>query len=239
MPLKVLTVDDSRTIRIIVKKAFRPFDVEVVEAENGRDGLELAKKEKPDLIVLDITMPVMTGIEMLNKLKDEPDLKNIPVIMLTAESGKENVMQIIQMGVSNYIVKPFKGEQLIERAKTIVTLDLKKEDGESGKPAKPAGSFQLMTIPEKIARPMIAEFDSAVNEMPSVGRNQLILDISKVAEINVLLVKLLLTVFQTCEKRRITLRVVGSSTQRNDLKHLKETSHIMIWDSVEKAKGSF
>lgn len=239
MPLKVLTVDDSRTIRIIVKKAFRPFDVEVVEAENGKDGLELAKKENPDLIVLDITMPVMTGIEMLDKLKAEPDLKNIPVIMLTAESGKENVMQIIQMGVSNYIVKPFKGEQLIERAKTIVTLEPKKDDGGGGKTAKPAGNIQTITLPEKIARPMIAEIESTVNGTADAGQNKLVLDLSKTAEINVLFVKLLLTVFQICEKRKITLRVVGTSAQANDLKHLKETSHITVLDSVEKAKGSF
>jgi DNA-binding response OmpR family regulator len=76
----------------------------------------------PDLIILDITMPVMTGIEMLGKLKAESDLKDIPVIMLTAESGKENVMQIVKMGVKDYIVKPFKGEQLIERAKNILKL---------------------------------------------------------------------------------------------------------------------
>jgi DNA-binding response OmpR family regulator len=64
----------------------------------------------------------MTGIEMLGKLKAESDLKDIPVIMLTAESGKENVMQIVKMGVKDYIVKPFKGEQLIERAKNILKL---------------------------------------------------------------------------------------------------------------------
>ncbi|MDL2275455.1 response regulator, partial [Desulfosarcina sp. OttesenSCG-928-G10] len=71
---------------------------------------------------LDITMPVMTGIEMLEKLKADPALKDIPVIMLTAESGKENVMQIVKMGVKDYIVKPFKGEQLIERAQNILNL---------------------------------------------------------------------------------------------------------------------
>jgi DNA-binding response OmpR family regulator len=59
---------------------------------------------------------------MLGKLKAENDLKDIPVIMLTAESGKENVMQIVKMGVKDYIVKPFKGEQLIERAKNILKL---------------------------------------------------------------------------------------------------------------------
>jgi DNA-binding response OmpR family regulator len=122
MAYKILTVDDSKTIRMIVKKAFKPYNCELFEGENGVEGLAIAAKEQPDLIILDITMPVMTGIEMLGKLKAESDLKNIPVIMLTAESGKENVMQIVKMGVKDYIVKPFKGEQLIERAKNILKL---------------------------------------------------------------------------------------------------------------------
>jgi DNA-binding response OmpR family regulator len=122
MAYKILTVDDSKTIRMIVKKAFKPYNCELFEGENGVEGLAIAAKELPDLIILDITMPVMTGIEMLGKLKAENDLKDIPVIMLTAESGKENVMQIVKMGVKDYIVKPFKGEQLIERAKNILKL---------------------------------------------------------------------------------------------------------------------
>ena len=93
-----------------------------MKVKTGVEGLAIAAKEMPDLIILDITMPVMTGIEMLGKLKAESDLKDIPVIMLTAESGKENVMQIVKMGVKDYIVKPFKGEQLIERAKNILKL---------------------------------------------------------------------------------------------------------------------
>jgi DNA-binding response OmpR family regulator len=122
MAYKILTVDDSKTIRMIVKKAFKPYNCELFEGENGVEGLAIAAKEQPDLIILDITMPVMTGIEMLGKLKAEADLKDIPVIMLTAESGKENVMQIVKMGVKDYIVKPFKGEQLIERTKNILKL---------------------------------------------------------------------------------------------------------------------
>ena len=125
MSLKVLTVDDSKTIRMIVKKAFKNYDCIMCEAENGVEGLEMTRQETPDLIVLDITMPVMNGIEMLGKLKEDPDLKSIPVIMLTAESGKDNVMQIVKMGVTDYIVKPFKGEQLIDRAEKIVSLSPK------------------------------------------------------------------------------------------------------------------
>ena len=128
MALKVLTVDDSKTIRMIVKKAFKPYDCELFEAENGVEGLATAAKEKPGLIVLDITMPVMNGIEMLEKLKSEPDLKEIPVIMLTAESGKDNVMQIVKMGVKDYMVKPFKGEDLIGRVEKIIKLAPKSDD---------------------------------------------------------------------------------------------------------------
>ncbi len=122
MAYKILTVDDSKTIRMIVKKAFATYNCEMFEGENGVEGLAIAAKEKPDLIILDITMPVMTGIEMLEKLKAERDLKDIPVIMLTAESGKDNVMKIVKMGIRDYMVKPFKGDQLIERAKTILKL---------------------------------------------------------------------------------------------------------------------
>lgn len=122
MSYKILTVDDSKTIRMIVKKAFSTFKCELFEGENGVEGLAIAAKEKPDLIILDITMPVMTGIEMLAKLKAEKELKDIPVIMLTAESGKDNVMKIVKMGVRDYVVKPFKGDQLIERAQAILKL---------------------------------------------------------------------------------------------------------------------
>ena len=72
MRYKILTVDDSKTVRIIVKKAFKTFDCDIIEAANGVEGLASASKETPDLILLDITMPVMDGVEMLTKLKSDP-----------------------------------------------------------------------------------------------------------------------------------------------------------------------
>ena len=78
--MKILSVDDSRTIRMIVTRTFKPYDCAVVEASNGEEGLAMAAKEKPDLIILDVTMPVMDGVTMLTKLKENPDLKAIPVI---------------------------------------------------------------------------------------------------------------------------------------------------------------
>ena len=125
MPTKILSVDDSKTIRMIVKRTFAPYDATVLEACNGEEGLAAAAAEKPDLIVLDITMPVMDGVTMLTKLKENPDLKGIPVIMLTAESGRENVAFIAKLGVRDYLVKPFKDEQLIEKVNRVVPLTKK------------------------------------------------------------------------------------------------------------------
>lgn len=125
MPVKILSVDDSKTIRMIVKRTFAPFDVTVIEATNGEEGLAAATAEKPDLVVLDITMPVMDGVTMLTKLKENPDIKHIPVIMLTAESGRENVAYIAKLGVRDYLVKPFQDTQLIEKVQRVIQLQPK------------------------------------------------------------------------------------------------------------------
>jgi two-component system, cell cycle response regulator len=125
MAKKILSVDDSRTIRLIVAKAFRSYDCQVCEACNGEEGLAAAARERPDLILLDVTMPVMDGVTMLTKLKEDGELKSIPVIMLTAESGRDNVLHIARLGVRDYLVKPFKEEQLLEKAGRVFQLEKK------------------------------------------------------------------------------------------------------------------
>ncbi len=122
MSIKILTIDDSKTIRLIVTKALRSFDCTVLEGSNGVEGLAVATREKPDLILLDYTMPVMDGLEVLARLRSDPDLKTTPVIMLTAEAGRETVVKIAKLGVRDYIIKPFKEELLTERVGRVVTL---------------------------------------------------------------------------------------------------------------------
>jgi two-component system, cell cycle response regulator len=122
MRYKILTVDDSKTVRIIVKKAFKGYDCEIIEASNGVEGLATAAKEMPDVVLLDVTMPVMDGVEMLTKLKSDATLKGIPVIMLTAEGGRDNVLKIAKIGVRDYIVKPFREEVLVEKVGRIIDL---------------------------------------------------------------------------------------------------------------------
>lgn len=247
MALKVLTVDDSKTIRMIVKKAFNPYDCELFEAENGVEGLSLAGREKPDLIVLDITMPVMTGTEMLEKLKADPLLRNIPVIMLTAESGKDNVMQIVKMGVKDYMVKPFKGEQLIERVQKIYKLEKKKEEKEEIDTSKLYftldGDCKILTLPQKITRPVSSDIEghmgNQVKEMLDGGQKKFILDLRKVTEINISLIKLVLHIVQTCQKSNVTVRSVGTATLRDGLKEFSETSDLKVDDSIDAAKAAF
>jgi two-component system, cell cycle response regulator len=122
MGLKILTVDDSKTIRLIIAKAFKAYDCETLEAANGVEGLAVAARERPDIIILDLTMPIMDGYETLTKLKSDPELKNIPVVMLTAEAGRDNVLRIAKQGVRDYLVKPFKEELVVDRVGRIVDL---------------------------------------------------------------------------------------------------------------------
>jgi two-component system cell cycle response regulator len=104
---KVLTVDDSKVVRSMVSRHLQPYGCEVIEAANGQEGVEAARANRPDLILLDVTMPVMDGRQCLAEIRKDAATKAIPVIMLTAESGRELVVEIAKLGVNGYIVKPF------------------------------------------------------------------------------------------------------------------------------------
>jgi len=123
--MKILSVDDSKTIRMIIGRSLKSYDCTLCEASNGEEGLAVAASEKPDLIILDITMPVMDGVTMLTKLRENAELQAIPVVMLTAESSRENIAQIARLGVRDYLVKPFKDDQLIEKIGRIIPLGMK------------------------------------------------------------------------------------------------------------------
>lgn len=125
-PPVILSVDDSAMVRKMVARAFRPFDCVLLTAANGEEGLALAESENPDLILLDITMPVMDGITMLHRLRGEAATRKIPVIMLTAESSRDTVAHMAKLGVRDYVVKPFKEEELAGRVRRVIPL--KKHD---------------------------------------------------------------------------------------------------------------
>jgi CheY-like chemotaxis protein len=125
MSSRILAIDDSKTIRMIIRRALREHDCVFFEAANGEEGLAVAARERPELIILDITMPVMDGITMLARLRGDADLKATPVIMLTAESGHDNVETVSNLGISDYLVKPFKDDQLIAKISKILAIRAK------------------------------------------------------------------------------------------------------------------
>ena len=116
---RILTVDDSRAVRMLVKKALADMAFDIVEAEDGEKGLVAVDENAPDLILLDVTMPVLDGPGMLERLRGRGI--STPVLLLTAESGTSVIGPMLkQGGICEYIVKPFKPEQL--RAKVIEAL---------------------------------------------------------------------------------------------------------------------
>ena len=247
MTSKILAVDDSRTIRTIVKKAFRPYDCELFEAENGVEGLAITARENPNLIVLDITMPVMNGIEMLEKLKAEPSLKDIPIIMLTAESSKNNVMQVLKMGVKDYMVKPFKGEELIERAIKLIKLEPKKAEVQAYdlhiKYSLINDDIQFLGLPKTLNKEIIAKAsDLLKDEMAktaNMGKNKLIFDLSKSTNISMSLIRLILLAIDKCQESKVRLRIVVNSKMSNELKGFQETAELPVYPTVAEAEASF
>ena len=118
----VLTIDDSKTVRTVISKHLTPFSVGMLEAENGEEGVACARKGSPDLILLDYNMPVMDGYHTLVELKMDPNLKSIPVVMVTTETSKETVVKLLKLGLNDYIAKPFTREILLRKINPILNL---------------------------------------------------------------------------------------------------------------------
>ncbi|MDH4301050.1 MAG: chemotaxis response regulator CheY [Nitrospira sp.] len=114
--LKILVVDDMATMRRIVKNILKQLGFpNCEEAENGQEALQKLRGETYGFVVSDWNMPVMTGIDMLRAIRTDENLKAIPVLMVTAEAQQSNLIEAVQAGVSNYIVKPFTAETMQEK----------------------------------------------------------------------------------------------------------------------------
>ncbi|MEX6500782.1 response regulator [Pseudomonas zhanjiangensis] len=117
--VSVLVVDDATFIRDLVKKGLRDHfpGLQISEAINGRKAQQLLARQPVDLILCDWEMPELSGLELLSWCREQDNLKSVPFIMVTSRGDKENVVQAIQAGVSDYIGKPFSNEQLVTKVK--------------------------------------------------------------------------------------------------------------------------
>ena len=113
--MKILIADDELRLRKVVALHLKKAGFDVLEAGNGLHALELARENKPDLIVLDVMMPEMTGLEACNIIKADSELKNTPIILLTAMAEAADIERGNAAGAEFYLTKPFSPKELIDK----------------------------------------------------------------------------------------------------------------------------
>ncbi len=117
MPIRALIIDDSSVMRKIVERSLRQAGIDlapVLEAGNGAEALVVLQENKVDLILCDVNMPVMDGLEFIKQLPGVPNAKDVPVVMITTEGSESHVVQALSSGARGYIRKPFTPEQVRE-----------------------------------------------------------------------------------------------------------------------------
>jgi DNA-binding response OmpR family regulator len=118
--IKILFVDDNPTDRAFVAKILTKNDFNVLLAEDGAQGLKMIREEKPDLIILDILLPHISGIELCKKIKENPDSQKIPVIFYTSLDSPKDMINYTSYGAQDYFPKTMPPEELVDEIKAIL-----------------------------------------------------------------------------------------------------------------------
>lgn len=119
----IITVDDSSTMRRIIKNTLQKLGFEtILEAGNGVEALEVMSKNKVDMIVTDWNMPEMDGLTFVKAVRAKDEYKDLPILMITTEAAKEDILTALRSGVNNYVVKPFTPDTLQEKVFKLLDL---------------------------------------------------------------------------------------------------------------------
>jgi two-component system, OmpR family, alkaline phosphatase synthesis response regulator PhoP len=116
----ILIVDDETDLLDLIEYNLEKEGYTVLKAENGHDGIKLARKKTPDLIILDVMMPQMTGLEVCKVLKDDPTLKSCPIIFLTARGDEKIEIEGLEMGADDFLMKPISTSKLVSRIRAVL-----------------------------------------------------------------------------------------------------------------------
>lgn len=117
---KILIIEDEKDLRFFITQALKSEGFEIIEAFDGEEGLEKAKAEKPNLILLDLLLPGINGYEVLSRLKKDPDLELIPVIILSNLGQEEEIERGLKLGAIDYLIKAnFTLDEIVERVKKV------------------------------------------------------------------------------------------------------------------------
>ena len=122
MVYKILFVDDDTNIRKLIGKIIKAGNYAGIEAESGMQALDLVKSEQPDLIILDVMMPVMNGYEVCQTLRKDEQIDHIPIVFLTAQADMDSKLHGLTLGADDYISKPFEPRELLIRIENLIRL---------------------------------------------------------------------------------------------------------------------
>lgn len=122
--MKILVAEDERDIRELIVFSLHYGGYEVLEASNGVEAVEIARNEVPDLILMDVRMPKMTGYEACQKLRSMPETANIPIVFLSAKGQETEIQRGLEAGATEYILKPFAPDELVRRVGKILKTDI-------------------------------------------------------------------------------------------------------------------
>jgi CheY-like chemotaxis protein len=117
---KILIAEDERDIRELVNFSLQFGGFAVVQAANGAEAVDLAQKELPDLILMDVRMPKMTGYEACRQMKTMPELRDIPVVFLSAKGQESEIQTGLEVGAEEYILKPFAPDELVKQVQVVL-----------------------------------------------------------------------------------------------------------------------
>jgi DNA-binding response OmpR family regulator len=125
---RILIADDEEDVLLLCRVNLEFEGFEVCEASNGQEAIEVARREHPDLVLLDVMMPVKDGWDCLAELKSDPELRDVPVVMLTAKVHEEHQLRGLASGAADYVTKPFHPSALVRTVRTV--LESGEEDRE-------------------------------------------------------------------------------------------------------------
>ena len=121
MAQKILVAEDDKTLQSLIRFKLKSAGFEVIVVDNGAEALEHVKRHRPDLFIVDLMMPVMSGKELIVELKKNGVTKDIPLIILTAKSLEKEVIEGFSLGASDYVKKPFSPSELVARVKNVLS----------------------------------------------------------------------------------------------------------------------
>jgi DNA-binding response OmpR family regulator len=126
MDRKIVIVDDEVHIRTLLEQSLEEleedYDVEILTAENGQEGLDVIRESRPSLVLLDVMMPMMNGYDVCKAIRNDPDISDVQVILLTAKGQEADRERGVEVGATRYMTKPFDPDELLEIAKNMMGL---------------------------------------------------------------------------------------------------------------------